>query len=509
MTPGPAAAPGAAPAAMPPGDLHVRIAPGVIVRESGSLLIGGSPSRLIRLDRAAVGVVSRWRTGGPIGTGRAVPALARRLLDAGILVPDPAPSATSCLAVVVPVHGRPQQLARCLAALSQTASDAGICVVDDGSPDPDATQRIAAAYGATVVRHPARRGPATARNTGYAHTSSPLVAFVDSDVVVEPGCLARLAGHFADPAVGAVAPRILGTEPPTGTVAGYEARRSSLDMGPRAGCVRPWSDVPYLPSATLVLRREAFGAGFDERLRIGEDVDLVWRLAASGWGVWYDPSVAARHEHRATVGAFARRRFIYATSIGPLAKRHRTALAALRVDTATCVVALALMRRPRAAVALSAVLVVRTRAYLEGRTTEPVRLAGRLTARSLLRSWRSVAHAVRRPWWPLCAVAGVRNRRAAQLLCGAWVSGVLEAGTLRPTAAMLTVADDLISGAGTWWSCLEFRTATPLLPARRVGSRTTRPRARVHRRAASGRRSAMSPSRSVTRSPAVRAIPYR
>jgi GT2 family glycosyltransferase len=162
-----------------------------------------------------------------------------------------------------------------------------------------------------------------------------LPPWVETEIAVAPASSARLSGYFDDPAAGAAAPRVLSLDPARGPVATYEARRSSVDMGPRRGRVRPWSPVPYRPSATLIVRRDAIGPGFDEALNIGEDVDLVWRIGDAGWGVWYDPSVAVHHEHRSSLRAFASRRFTYATSIGALAARHPAALAALRADTAT------------------------------------------------------------------------------------------------------------------------------------------------------------------------------
>ena len=49
--------------------------------------------------------------------------------------------------------------------------------------------------------------------------------------------------------------------------------------------------VAYVPTAALLVRRAALGDGFDESLRNGEDVDLVWRLIEAGWRVRYEPAV--------------------------------------------------------------------------------------------------------------------------------------------------------------------------------------------------------------------------
>jgi mycofactocin system glycosyltransferase len=342
-----------------------------------------------------------------------------------------------------------------------------VLVVDDGSPHPAAIAAVAAAHGAEIIHHPVARGPAAARNTGLTTTRAPLVAFIDSDIVVAAGCLARLTGHFADPGTGAVAPRVMSQSSGGGTLAAYEARHSSLDMGRRPGLVRPWSPVPYLPSATLVVRRQAISAGFEEDLRTGEDVDFVWRLADAGWAIRYDPAVTVQHELPASARELARKRFSYAASIGVLAVRHPTALPAIRIDAAAAVVVLTLLRRPWLAIALAGREAMRIHGTLRHRTAHPAGLAATIGGRSLLGAVRSLAHAVRRPWWPIFAVAAISSQRFRVLLAGAWVIGCVEARTAHPSHAALAVADDLISGAGTWWSCLRCRTTIPLRPSRR------------------------------------------
>lgn len=445
----------------------MRLDPTVLVLEDGCLLVGGSPSRLMRLRPAGARLVAGWRDGGAIGADRGAQALGRRLLDTGMLLPDPEPAVISNLAVVIPAHGRERSLARCLEALQRTAPGTPLFVIDDGSPDPTAIARVAEAHGAEVDRHPAARGPAAARNTGLALSVAPIVAFVDSDVVVHDGCLARLASHFADPVTGAVAPRVLSESSASGRLAAYEARHSSLDRGTRASRVRPGSSVPYVPAATLLVRREALAAGFDEQLPVGEDVDLVWRLGDAGWGVWYDPAATVDHELRPSAVALTRRRFTYATSIGALATLHPEALPAMRADPSALAIVLALLPCPRLATMVVAAQALRLHARLRDLTNHPMRPAIMLSGRSLLGAVRGLAHAVRRPWWPLCAALAVRNCRARRLLCAAYAVGLVESRPTRPSHAGLAVADDLIAGAGTWWSCVQFRTTVPLRPRRK------------------------------------------
>jgi mycofactocin glycosyltransferase len=115
-------------------------------------------------------------------------------------------------------------------------------------------------------------------------------AVVDSDCVPEPDWLEALLRHFADPAVAAVAPRIGGRRLATGSaLARYESVRSAVDLAAFEGRVRWHSRVAFVPTAAMVVRRQAVldVGGFDEALWLAEDVDLVWRLTMpptrSGW----------------------------------------------------------------------------------------------------------------------------------------------------------------------------------------------------------------------------------
>ena len=240
--------------------------------------------------------------------------------------------------VVVPVRDRPAQLDRLLGSWSEGLA---CIVVDDASADAGATKEIAERHGAAFIGlaqtsdRPARATP------GWLRYTAPLVAFVDSDCVPSDGWLAPLLGHFDDPLVAAVAPRIVARR---WRRCRYEASRSSLDRGAEEGPVRPGSRIPFVPSAALVVRTDVATGTRPLRpaLRGGEDVDLVWRLSEAGWDVRYVPSSTVAHEGPATLKDFLARRAFYGTTAAPLSRRHGDAagsaaplrLVAARLDPA-------------------------------------------------------------------------------------------------------------------------------------------------------------------------------
>jgi GT2 family glycosyltransferase len=299
-----------------PAGLRLRPDPGARTLAGGTVLTGGYPIRVLRLSQAGARHVAGWWDGAPVPGNAKARALARRLLDTGIAHPvlDKGQAERPEVTVVIPVRDRHAELTRCLAGLAGTPR---VIVVDDGSAEPAAIQSAAAAAGASVVRRPVNGGPAAARNTGLAAAQTPLVAFLDSDCVPGAGpanWLDALLPHFADPAVGAVAPRIVPHEAGHSWLARYEGASSTLDMGWRPSIVRPGSRVPYVPGAALVVRKQAAGTGFAEDMQVGEDVDFVWRLAASGWRVRYEPAATMGHQHRVRLREWFSRRKDYGTS---------------------------------------------------------------------------------------------------------------------------------------------------------------------------------------------------
>jgi mycofactocin system glycosyltransferase len=285
-----------------PVGFALRLDPRTRRREGGAVLLGGSPLRQLRLAPSARALLPGDRL---VVRDPRTAALAGRLLDAGVAhpdLPDGVPHDPLPVTLVVPVRDRPRELGRLLAAVraDPATGDAPVVVVDDGSADAAVPAGLAAEHGGRVIRHETARGPAAARNAGLRAAATDLVAFLDSDCVPRSGWLAPLVPHLADPRLAVVAPRITGLPGgASGWLTGYEQLAGALDMGERPAQVRPMSAVSYVPSAALLVRRAALGDGFDESMRVAEDVDLVWRLSAAGWRVRYEPRAVVEHEHPA------------------------------------------------------------------------------------------------------------------------------------------------------------------------------------------------------------------
>jgi mycofactocin system glycosyltransferase len=345
-----------------PEGLRLALDPAVRIYGGGRVLVAAG--RIIRLSAAGPAALRALLAGEATLAQR---RLGRRLVDAGMAHPRPSPRAASAT-VVIPVRDRPAELARCLAAMG---GGVAVVVVDDGSADAAAIADACRRRGARLVRHEQSGGPAAARNEGVRGIDTELVAFLDSDTIPPPGWVDALSGHFADPLVVAVAPR----------VKALAGRRSPLDMGAASAEVGPGRAVSYVPSAALVVRRSALGDDpFDPTLRYGEDVDLVWRLKSAGGHIRYDPRVVVEHEETHRLA----RRFAYGTSAAPLARRHpgRLTHVVLRPWPAATIALLAARRpRPAAAAYLAQTVLLARRLAIH---QVPARLAPVWTARALV-----------------------------------------------------------------------------------------------------------------------------
>lgn len=426
----------------------------------GAVLVAGSPATLFRVTAVGSSILDALETGTVLPVGHE--ALTDRLVFTGAVHPragDPWPS--DDLTVVVPVHRRGDD--RDLESLVAALAPLRTVVVDDASPlpvvlDPDGGR-------VTVVRLDANLGPAGARNRGLDAVTTDAVAFVDADVVVDAATVTGIAGHLHRERVTAAAPRVRGAGG-RGVLARHEVRLCPLDMGPEPSWVRDSARVRYVPSACLVARADTMRAvgGFDESMRTGEDVDLVWRLAQAGHLVRYDPSFLVTHGTRRTLRRYLGQRVGYGRSAAGLAHRHGATVAPFRASLADAgiLVAFVLWAWAVGGVLLAATLMWRVARLL--RLGAPVRAAIDLVASSSASVVSHAAAALVRTWLPLVVVASVLTPRAF-LVAG--VAVLVRAGSAvrasRPGVAPLTVVlgplDDLAYCTGVWLGLVGARSA--------------------------------------------------
>ena len=432
------------------------------------VVAGGSPFRLRQLSDQGALAFESWAAGGPLEAALSQQQLARRLVDDGVLHPT-WPSevflAFDDVTVVIPVRDRPEQLNDLLAQLEEFR----VIVVDDCSEDVNEIRRITSLHNVRLVTRDRQGGPGAARNTGMHEVTTPLTVFIDSDCWLTPEWLPPLLAHFTDPRVGAVAPRIQGSRGASSRER-FEHDASPLDVGSSPSLVRPGSPVSFLPSATLLLRTRLGPMLFDESLNGGEDVDLVWRLAESGWLVRFEPSSVVHHPMRGTLHGWFAQRYFYGTTAAPLEQRHGDAAAPLKGPFWNLLgwlfVALGL---PGLGAVCLGVSVELLRKRLQSFSDSPLRLAWDLSRFS----WQHTPALCRqlvRTYAPLMILGSLFSRRLRRALLVTLSVGTLDrwqkSGSDLDVASFSywSVLDDVTYAAGVWSGVLKMKRPGALLP---------------------------------------------
>ena len=203
--------------------------------------------------------------------------------------------------VVVPTRDRPGALARCLAALdAQQGIVVEVVVVDDGSADTRAVERVVETHGVRLVRI-GGCGPAAARNAGVRAARATVVLLTDDDCVPAPGWAAALAAAVAGRRVVAVGrtefdpaqPLVAASE----TIVAHAERRGG-----------------FAATRNLALPRElALAVPLDERFveAGGEDREWGRRLALAGAALVRVDDARLRHAPDLDLRGFWRQHIRY------------------------------------------------------------------------------------------------------------------------------------------------------------------------------------------------------
>jgi glycosyltransferase involved in cell wall biosynthesis len=198
------------------------------------------------------------------------------------------------VSVVVPLHNRKALIPYTLESLrGRHHPDVSleVIVVDDGSTDGGA-ELVQATFEWVSLHRQTRQGAPVARNHGISLASAPALLLLDSDDLVEPGFfqprLAALAAHVE--AAGAYGPWDVfeGDQAFAPEQVRPRHERYPIDEfvdadSHLARLLRGW----YIAPSAILWRTAAVRSvgGHDERLRINQDVDFMFRILMSTAGI--------------------------------------------------------------------------------------------------------------------------------------------------------------------------------------------------------------------------------
>ena len=198
------------------------------------------------------------------------------------------------VSIIIPHYNDLIGLDRCLTALdAQTypRTDFTIIVADNASPQ--GLDAVAATIsGRAELIHAPKRGAGPARNAAVAASSSPLLAFIDSDCVAEPQWLAAgLAGLDSYDFCGGPV-HVLIDEPPPWTP---EQAFEMVFAFDNESYVR---DKGFTGSGNLFTRRDVFDAVGGFRVGMSEDLEWSHRATAKGYRLGFVRDAAIGHPAR-------------------------------------------------------------------------------------------------------------------------------------------------------------------------------------------------------------------
>ncbi len=214
-------------------------------------------------------------------------------------------SGTPEFAVVIPARNESELLPRCLEALDgldYPRERLEIVVVDNGSEDD--TNAVAQRHGVRVVTLEHATTIAAARNEGVRATSASYVAFLDADCCASADWLTAAAAVLEQTELQ---PIIACGSYPAPPASGTWMQRTWGFLAARPP--GPPAPTAWLPSANLIVRRDAFLSvgGFNEQLESCEDADLCYRLQKLGTIVYASDVRAVHLREPRTIGAFFRK----------------------------------------------------------------------------------------------------------------------------------------------------------------------------------------------------------
>ncbi|HEX7408815.1 MAG TPA: glycosyltransferase [Candidatus Binatia bacterium] len=223
------------------------------------------------------------------------------------------------ISVVICAYNADRTMDACLASLRTLRyPNYEVIVVNDGSTDR--TLEISQRYAEVRLFSQENKGLSVARNVGIENASGEIVAFTDSDCVVDPDWLTYLAYKFVHGGFVAVG----GPNLPPPEDARVPACVAASPGGPTHVLIDD-EVAEHIPGCNMAFLKSAFDevGGFDPIYRAaGDDVDMCWRFQNHGYPIAFSPAAMVWHFRRNTIKAYLKQQMGYGKAEAQLYFKH-------------------------------------------------------------------------------------------------------------------------------------------------------------------------------------------
>jgi glycosyltransferase involved in cell wall biosynthesis len=214
----------------------------------------------------------------------------------------------SSISIIIPAHNAEKTLEKCLSSVIQASPhEKEIIVVDDGSTDQ--TSKIASNFPVKLLNFDENRGASAAKNCGLAKATGDIVAFLDSDCVVEQNYFVELSLALEN--VGCDLGGVGGVVHPLESNIISDSFRVRF-FGNSSSDDTKIRETDCLGGAAAYLKELLLKFdGFDTNLIGGEDLDLCVRLRKAGYKLLVVPAAKSYHLHPNSLRQLAKKWFCY------------------------------------------------------------------------------------------------------------------------------------------------------------------------------------------------------
>ena len=238
------------------------------------------------------------------------------------------------ISVVIAVRNEANHIEQCIRSVfTQNYYEPYEVIIVDGMSTDGTYEKlikIRKQYPFTLFRNE-KFNAAAGRNIGIKHSKGDIIAFIDGDAVATEDWLHQIMTTFGkSDAIGVGGPDILPKDSnTTARMIGYVmtssfARGGRFNPSTQHTAMDEEKYVDHIPTCNLALKKEIFDIVglFDESFVKGQDLELNYRIIASGNKLLYSPKIQVVHHRKQYIKDFAKQIYKWAKAKVAIIKKH-------------------------------------------------------------------------------------------------------------------------------------------------------------------------------------------